>query len=66
MLKHNLGHDLDINRKAISPYLAGEIVNRYYFNRGEIINSLREDVVVDSALSVLGGPRYAEILKKTK
>ncbi len=66
MLKHDLGHDLDINRKAISPYLAGEIVNRYYFNRGEIINSLREDVVVDSALSVLGGPRYAEILKKTK
>lgn len=66
MLKYDLGHDLDINRKAISPYLAGEIVNRYYFNRGEIINSLREDVVVDSALSVLGGPRYAEILKKTK
>lgn len=66
MLKHDLRHDLDINRKAISPYLAGEIVNRYYFNRGEIINSLREDVVVDSALSVLGGPRYAEILKKTK
>ncbi len=66
MLKHDLRHDLDINRKAISPYLAGEIVNRYYFNRGEIINSLREDQVVDSALSVLDGPRYGEILKKTK
>lgn len=61
-LKHDLGHDLDINRKAIAPYLASEIVGRYYLQRGEIINSLRDDNVLDSALTILNSPRYAEIL----
>lgn len=63
MLKHDLNRDLDINRKNISPYLAGEIVRRYYHQKGEIINSLREDRTVDSAVTILTTPRYAEILK---
>lgn len=63
MLKHDLNHDLDINRSNISPYLAGEIVRRYYHQKGEIINSLRDDKTVDSALTILTTPRYAEILK---
>ena len=64
MLKHDLNHDLDINRKNISPYLAGEIVSRYYYQKGEIINSLNDDQGVDSALTILTSPRYDEILKK--
>ena len=64
MLRHDLNHDLDINRKNISPYLAGEIVSRYYHQKGEIINSLRDDRTVDSAMTILTSPRYAEILKK--
>lgn len=63
MLKHDLRHDLDINRKNIAPYLASEIVGRYYHHRGEIINSLRDDQTVDSAITVLTTPRYREILK---
>lgn len=63
MLKHDLNRDLDLNRSNISPYLAGEIVRRYYHQKGEIINSLRDDKTVDSALTVLTTPRYAEILK---
>lgn len=63
MLKHDLNRDLDINRKNISPYLAGEIVRRYYHQKGEIINSLRDDQTVDSAVTILTTPRYAEILK---
>lgn len=62
MLRHDLNRDLDLNRKAISPYLASEIVSRYYHNRGEIINALRTDATVDSALTVLSSPRYNEIL----
>lgn len=62
MLKHDLNRDLDINRKAITPYLASEIVGRYYQQRGEIINSLRSDATVDSALTILNSPRYGEIL----
>lgn len=63
MLKHDLKRDLDINRKNISPYIAGEIVSRYYYQKGEIINSLRDDITIDSAVAVLTTPRYAEILK---
>lgn len=62
MLKHDLKRDLDSNRSNISPYLAGEIVKRYYFQKGEIINSLREDKAVDSAVTVLTTPRYAEVI----
>lgn len=62
MLKHDLNRDLDLNRKNITPYLANEILNRYYANRGEIIYSLRDDATVDSAINVLTTPRYSEIL----
>ncbi len=63
MLRHDLGHDLDINRKNISPYLASEIVGRYYQHKGEIVNSLRDDRTVDSAVVILTTPRYTEMLK---
>ncbi len=66
MLKHDLDRDLDINRKNITPYLAGEILNRYYSNKGEIIYSLRDDATVDSAVNVLSTARYADILSPGK
>lgn len=66
MLRHDLGHDLDINRKNISPYLASEIVGRYYYDRGQIINSLRDDRTVDSAIVVLTTPRYQQTLNLRK
>lgn len=64
MLKHDLKHDLDINRKNLTPYIAREILSRYYFNRGEVIYSLRDDEAVDSAVEVLTTPRFNEILGK--
>ncbi|MDE6418366.1 MAG: S41 family peptidase, partial [Duncaniella sp.] len=64
LLRHDLGHDLDQNRADISRYLGGEIVSRYYYNAGEVENSLRGDRAVDSALTVLTTPRYGEILHK--
>jgi len=66
LLKHDLKHDLDINRKNLSPYIAREILNRYYFNRGEVIYSLRDDAAIDSAVEVLTTPRFNEILGKNK
>ncbi len=53
LLRHDLNHDLDKNRKEIGDLLSGEIVQRYYFNRGQIIESLRHDIAIDSAVSVL-------------
>ncbi|MDE5665863.1 MAG: S41 family peptidase [Duncaniella sp.] len=64
MLKHDLKRDLDLNRKNLTPYIAREILSRYYFNRGEVIYSLRDDEAVDSAVQILSTPRFDEILGK--
>lgn len=64
MLRHDLGRDLDINRKNITPYLAEEILSRYYFKRGAAIYSLRNDEALDSAAAILTSPRLKEILGK--
>ena len=37
MLRHDLGRDLDINRKNLTPYIAGELLSRYYFNAASIM-----------------------------
>ena len=42
--------------------MASEIMNRYYFQKGELINRLKDDEVLDKALEVLGDP---ELYKKT-
>lgn len=63
MLKHDLQHDLDVNRKAIEEILAPEISKRYYYQRGEIIENLKRDITLDSAAVVLNNPtRYSDIL----
>ncbi len=65
LLKHNLDQDLDINRSSIEPYLAEEIVTRYYHNRGSVETSLRYDNMIPSADSLFTAPaRYRDILKK--
>ena len=67
LLRHDLNHDLDLNRKAISQYLAGEIVERYYSERGGIIQALKTDIELDSASAVLHSPeRYRRILAPVK
>lgn len=67
LLRHDLNHDLDLNRKAISQYLAGEIVERYYSERGGIIQALKTDTELDSAAAVLHSPeRYRSILAPAK
>lgn len=66
-LRHDLNHDLDINRKLISEYLASEILQRYYNNEGAVIEALKHDQDLDSAATVLQNPaRYKEILSVPK
>lgn len=63
MLRHNLSNDLDFNRKDISGYLSGEIVSRYYYRKGEIIDQLRDDRGLDAAEAILSDRRlYDSIL----
>ena len=67
LLKHDLNHDLDNNRSDIEDILAGEILNRYYYQRGEVIQSLKKDPALDSAAVILkDNPRYKAILSPTK
>ena len=65
MLKHDLNHDLDLNRNTISEYLASEILQRYYFERGAIIEALKHDAELDTVAAVFNTPgRYKAILSK--
>ncbi len=67
MLKHNLDRDLDNNRKEISEILANEIIKRYYYQKGQIIENLKNDAALDSAGVVLNDINaYHKILSPIK
>ncbi len=63
MLKHNLDHDLDNNRRSIEEILAGEIIKRYYYQEGQVIEALKRDETLDSAAVILNDKnRYKALL----
>lgn len=63
MLKHDLNKDLDLNRALISQILAVEIVRRYYYERGESIQELKEDEGLDEVVKLFATEgEYARIL----
>lgn len=63
MLRHDLGRDLDFNRKDIEPFIAGEIMNRYHYKKGETENRLHYDNMMDTVVDILGNEsRYSSIL----
>ncbi|MDD3036967.1 S41 family peptidase [Bacteroides sp.] len=62
-LNHNLDRDLDYFAKDIKPMIASEIIKRYYFQRGGIIQQLKDDNDLEAALKVLNDQaKYKEIL----
>ena len=66
-LQHNLSADLDRLKKEIKPLIASEIVKRYYFQRGVIIQQLKDDPDLDKALEVLGdSTSYAAVFAVKK
>ncbi len=56
LLKHDLGHDLDVNRKQLSGLIADEIMKRYYYQRGQIENTLNTDEALDKAEAMFTKP----------
>lgn len=56
LLKHDLRQDLELNKSAISEILAGEIVKRYYYESGEVIEFLKHDPGIDTAATVMHSP----------
>ncbi len=56
-LSHDLDRDLDFFSKEIKQALALEIVKRYYFQRGTIIEQLKGDKGLNEAIEVLTSPQ---------
>jgi carboxyl-terminal processing protease len=66
MLKHNLDHDLEFNRKAITDMLDYEITDRYYSESDMVKRSIRDDAKVEAARALLlDTERYRSLLKPT-
>lgn len=64
-LQHNLEHDLDHSEKEIKQLLALEIIKRYYYQKGGIIEQLKDDPDLKAAINVLQSPQeYKQILSK--
>lgn len=49
----DLERDFDRNKERIKEILASEIMKRYYYQKGDLIQSLRDDKVLEKALEVL-------------
>ena len=65
-LKHNLDRDLDYFSKDIKKMIGEEIIKRYYYQEGAIIQQLKDDKDLDEAVKVLTNPeRYQQILSVT-
>ena len=62
-LQHNLDHDLDFFAADIKPLIATEIMKRYYYQKGSIIEQLKDDPDLAKAKEVLSDPtKYKSIL----
>lgn len=62
-LNHNLDRDLNYFAKPIKEYISQEIVTRYFYQRGAVMERLKDDTDLEEAIKVLQNPvRYREIL----
>ena len=62
-LQHNLEHDLDYFATDIRSVIAVEIVKRYFYQRGAIIEQLKVDDELKAAVGILASPStYRSIL----
>ncbi|MBQ0114959.1 MAG: S41 family peptidase [Bacteroidales bacterium] len=63
LLKHDLGQDLDTNRKEISKIIAQELMDRYYYQAGETEFMMCNDETMDATLKMFAKPgEYKRIL----
>lgn len=56
----NLDRDFDRFKDQIKKVLSSEIVKRYYYQKGELIESLKDDEVLNKAIEVLTTPELYE------
>ena len=64
-LTHNLDRDLDHFKKEIKSAIEDEVVKRYYYQRGGIVQQLKDDPDLKKAIEILKNPEeYRRILGK--
>ncbi|MDF9830808.1 S41 family peptidase [Parabacteroides sp. PF5-6] len=64
-LTPDLERDFDRFRPEVKKLLAGEIVKRYYYQRGQMIENLKDDETLQKAIEVLADPKlYHQTLNK--
>ena len=62
-LNHNLDRDLDTFSKEIKEFIAQDIVTRYFYQRGAVVERLKDDAELDKAVEVLNDTKkYVKIL----
>ncbi|MDR1919592.1 MAG: S41 family peptidase [Tannerellaceae bacterium] len=61
-LTPDIERDFERFKDRIKKVMATEIVKRYYFEKGELIQSLKDDEVLKKALEILSNP---ELMKET-
>lgn len=67
MLRHDLDHDLNINRDAIIDILDSELAARYYSDADRVRRQLRGDTVLSQARDIILDPaRYKALLSPQK
>lgn len=67
LLKHNLNHDLDHNRKELVRILDSEISARYYSEGDRVMRDIRDDLDVDAAIEMFTTPgQYQKLLSPKK
>lgn len=66
-LTHNLDRELDRFSKEIKDAIAQEVIQRYYYQRGGVLQRLKDDPDVNKAVETLKNkPEYEKILTVTK
>lgn len=53
LLANDVNQDLDNKRQEISEYLGGEIASRYYYDNGRLIQNLKNDKALKTAIETL-------------
>lgn len=63
---HDKKQDLLKNKDEVKRILENEIAARYYFQKGRIVQSLREDDAVNKAIELTGKPEQMQALLQAK
>lgn len=66
-LQYDMDKDLEVFRKDLKRLMAIEITTRYYYQRGGLYHSLKDDKCLDLAIGILDNPEaYKNILQVLK